>query len=146
MSFNIKVIIFISIVIDNFLIIEGKFKNYMDLEDLVIKHENQDNVYLRDVADISFTDADTTSYARQNNQPVVMLDVKKRAGANIINAIDQIKVVVEGLQKSFPKNMKLTYTNDQSIMIRSQISNLENSIVFFFSLKIKPNSLKSFFT
>ena len=102
----------------------------MDLEDLVIKHENQDNVYLRDVADISFTDADTTSYARQNNQPVVMLDVKKRAGANIINAIDQIKVVVEGLQKSFPKNMKLTYTNDQSIMIRSQISNLENSIVF----------------
>ena len=116
--------------IDNFLIIEGKFKNYMDLEDLVIKHENQDNVYLRDVADISFTDADTTSYARQNNQPVVMLDVKKRAGANIINAIDQIKVVVEGLQKSFPKNMKLTYTNDQSIMIRSQISNLENSIVF----------------
>ena len=116
--------------IDNFLIIEGKFKNYMDLEDLVIKHENQDNVYLRDVADISFTDADTTSYARQNNQPVVMLDVKKRAGANIINAIDQIKVVVEDLQKSFPKNMKLTYTNDQSIMIRSQISNLENSIVF----------------
>ena len=116
--------------IDNFLIIEGKFKNYMDLEDLVIKHENQDNVYLRDVADISFTDADTTSYARQNNQPVVMLDVKKRAGANIINAIDQIKIVVEDLQKSFPKNMKLTYTNDQSIMIRSQISNLENSIVF----------------
>ena len=116
--------------IDNFLIIEGKFKNYLDLNNLVIKHENQDNVYLRDVADVSFTDADTTSYARQNNQPVVMLDVKKRAGSNIINAIDQIKVVVESLQKTFPKNMKLTYTNDQSIMIRSQISNLENSIVF----------------
>ena len=116
--------------IDNFIIIEGKFKDYNDLRDLVIKHEDQDNVYLRDVADVSFTDADTTSYARQNGQPVVMLDVKKRAGGNIINAIDQLKVVVEDLKNSFPDDMSLTYTNDQSVMIRSQISNLENSIVF----------------
>ena len=116
--------------IDNFIIIEGKFKDYNDLRDLVIKHEDQDNVYLRDVADVSFTDADTTSYARQNGQPVVMLDVKKRAGGNIINAIDQLKAVVEDLKNSFPDDMSLTYTNDQSVMIRSQISNLENSIVF----------------
>ena len=82
------------------------------------------------MADVSFTDADTTSYARQNGQPVVMLDVKKRAGGNIINAIDQLKMVVEDLKNSFPNDMSLTYTNDQSVMIRSQISNLENSIVF----------------
>ncbi|MED5302043.1 MAG: efflux RND transporter permease subunit, partial [Bacteroidota bacterium] len=116
--------------IDNFIIIEGKFKDYNDLRDLVVKHEDQDNVYLRDVADVSFTDADTTSYARQNGQPVVMLDVKKRAGGNIINAIDKLKMVVEDLKNSFPDDMSLTYTNDQSVMIRSQISNLENSIVF----------------
>ena len=116
--------------IDNFIIIEGKFKNYRDLFNLIVKHEDQDNVYLRDVADVSFTDADTTSYARQNGQPVVMLDVKKRAGGNIINAIDQLKVIVEDLQQSFPRDMSITYTNDQSVMIRSQISNLENSIVF----------------
>ena len=59
-----------------------------------------------------------------------MLDVKKRAGGNIINAIDQLKVIVEDLQQSFPRDMSITYTNDQSVMIRSQISNLENSIVF----------------
>ena len=48
-------------------------------------------------ADVSFTDADTTSYARRG-QPVVMLDVKKGAGGNIINAIDQLKMVVEDLK------------------------------------------------
>ena len=116
--------------IDNFIIIEGKFKDYRDLSNLIVKHEDQDNVYLRDVADVSFTDADTTSYARQNGQPVVMLDVKKRAGGNIINAIDKLKIIVEDLQQSFPRDMSITYTNDQSVMIRSQISNLENSIVF----------------
>ena len=116
--------------IDNFMIIDGKFKNLSELNSLVVKHEDNDNVYLRDVANVSFSDADTTSYARQNGQPVVMLDVKKRAGANIINAIDKLKVQVVDLQGKFPKDMNLTYTNDQSIMIRSQVSNLENSIVF----------------
>ena len=116
--------------IDNFILIEGKFKDFRDLNNLVVKHEENDNVYLRDVASVSFSDSDTTSYARQNSQPVVMLDVKKRAGENIINAIDRLKVEVEELEKTFPEDMKLTYTNDQSVMIRSQVSNLENSIVF----------------
>ena len=116
--------------IDNFILIEGKFKDFRDFNNLVVKHEENDNVYLRDVANVSFSDSDTTSYARQNSQPVVMLDVKKRAGENIINAIDKLKVEIEGLKKSFPSDMKLTYTNDQSVMIRSQVSNLENSIVF----------------
>ena len=116
--------------IDNFIIIEGKFKDFRDFNSLVVKHEDNDNVYLRDVANVSFSDSDTTSYARQNNQPVVMLDVKKRAGENIIIAIDKLKIEIEELEKSFPSDMKLTYTNDQSVMIRSQVSNLENSIVF----------------
>tara|TARA_Y200000002_G_scaffold382662_1_gene400609 strand:+ start:9250 stop:12774 length:3525 start_codon:yes stop_codon:yes gene_type:complete len=116
--------------VDNFIIIDGKFKDFKDLENLVVKHENNDNVYLRDIANISFSDSDTTSYARQNGQPVVMLDIKKRAGENIINAIDKLKIVVKDLQKEFPEDMILTYTNDQSVMIRSQVSNLENSIVF----------------
>ena len=116
--------------IDNFIIIDGKFKDINELNNLVVKHENDDNIYLRDVANISFSDSDTTSYARQNGQPVVMLDIKKRAGENIINAIDKLKVVVKDLQKNFPADMNLTYTNDQSVMIRSQVSNLENSIVF----------------
>ena len=116
--------------IDNFIIIDGKFKDFDDLNSLVVKHEDNDNVYLRDVANVSFSDADTTSYARQNSQPVVMLDVKKRAGENIINAIDKLKLEIGRLEKSFPSDMRLTYTNDQSVMIRSQVSNLENSIVF----------------
>ena len=116
--------------IDNFILIEGKFKDFRDFNSLVVKHEENDNVYLRDIANVSFSDSDTTSYARQNSQPVVMLDVKKRAGENIINAIDKLKIEIEELEKSFPGDMKLTYTNDQSVMIRSQVSNLENSIVF----------------
>jgi multidrug efflux pump subunit AcrB len=116
--------------IDHFVIIEGKYNNYNDLRNLVVKHEDNKNIYLWEVADVSFGDSDTSSYARQNGSPVVMLDVKKRAGANIINAIDKIKQLVNTAQlNQLPNDIVVTYTNDQSNKIRSQISNLENSII-----------------
>ena len=117
--------------IDHFVIIEGKYTNYNDLRNLVVKHEDAKNIYLWEVADVSFGDADTSSYARQNSSPVVMLDVKKRAGANIIKAIDKIKVLLTAFKKkTLPNDIEVTFTNDQSNQIRSQISNLENSIIF----------------
>ena len=117
--------------VDHFVIIEGKYSDYRLLNDLVVKHEDNKNIYLRDVAKVSFGDTDTTSFARQNGNPVVMLDIKKRGGANIIKAIDQIKkIITSAKEKQIPKNIDITYTNDQSIQIRSQISNLENSIIF----------------
>ena len=51
-----------------------------------------------------------------------MLDVKKRAGGNIINAIDQLKVIVEDLQQSFSKDMSITYTNDQSVRLDHKLA------------------------
>jgi len=117
--------------VDHFVIIEGKYSDYRLLNDLVVKHEDNKNIYLRDIAKVSFGDTDTTSFARQNGNPVVMLDIKKRGGANIIKAIDQIKkIITSAKEKQIPKNIDITYTNDQSIQIRSQISNLENSIIF----------------
>lgn len=118
--------------IDHFILIDGKFKSPEELQEIVVKHEGTDNIYLRDVADVSYGDTDTTSYARQNNNPVVMIDVKKRAGSNVINAIDKIRLLVaEAKNKNIlASDMSVSFTNDQSFKIRSQISNLENSIIF----------------
>ena len=80
--------------IDHFVKIDGKFKTKEEILNLVVKHEGVDDVFLYEVADVSFGDVDITSYARQNGSSVVMLDIKKRAGENIISAIDKIKVIV----------------------------------------------------
>lgn len=118
--------------IDHFVIIDGKFKSEQELGNLVVKHEESDDIRLRDVADVSFGDVDTVSYARQSGNPVVMIDIKKRGGANIIEAIDKVKVIVdEAWGTEIPKKtIEISLTNDQSVQIRSQISNLENSIIF----------------
>lgn len=117
--------------IDHFVMFEGKFENVEEIENLIVKHDGNKDVYLYEVADVSFGDTDTTSFARQSNKSVVMLDIKKRAGANIIEAIDNVKEIVYLAEEGGVfGGMTVTFTNDQSNQIRSQVSNLENSIIF----------------
>ena len=59
-----------------------------------------------------------------------MLDIVKRAGANLIETSNKINEIIDVAKKTeFPENLDISITNDQSDMTRSQVSNLENSII-----------------
>lgn len=108
----------------------GQFSNVKQISDIIIKSENMNPVYLRDIAEVSLGFKDATSYARSDRLPVVSLDVVKRSGYNLLDASDQIKAIVAKAQiEKFPEDLKVFLFNDQSIQIRKQVSELENSII-----------------
>ncbi|PCH67211.1 MAG: copper transporter [Bacteroidetes bacterium] len=108
----------------------GEFKSPKEIEGIIVKHEKQRIVYLRDIGTVNFDYEEAKSYARQELAPVVMLDVIKRSGANLLDASDKINAIIEEAKKDvFPANLQLSITNDQSDMTRSQVANLENSII-----------------
>ncbi|WP_405611471.1 efflux RND transporter permease subunit [Polaribacter sp. Asnod1-A03] len=109
----------------------GEIDQPNDLENFVVKSENNNPIYLKDVATVSFKDKDKTTFARERGEPVVMLDVKKRAGENMVAASEQIKVIVdEATENYFPKDLKVTITNDQSDKTIGQVDDLVNNIIF----------------
>jgi len=108
----------------------GEFKSAKEIEDIVIKQEFGNIVYLRDVANVSFKEQEKTSYAREFSQPVVMLDVTKRGGENLINASEQIDVIIAKAKANyFPSNLYISKTNDQTNDTKTMVSDLENSII-----------------
>jgi multidrug efflux pump len=109
----------------------GEFKDWREIEDIIVKQEKFNIVYLRDIAEVSFEFKERDSYAREFGSPVVMLDVKKRAGQNLIEASNQINAIVEEMKsESFPENLSVTITSDQSEQTKNQVNELENSIIF----------------
>ena len=108
----------------------GEFSNPQQLLDIVVKHEKGNIVYLRDVATIEFDYIEKQSYARLRKEPVVMVDIVKRSGENLLNATDKIKAVLDKAQKDiFPPDLKINITNDQSSQTKDMVSNLENNII-----------------
>lgn len=109
----------------------GDFENAKQIEDVIVKNEKFNIVYLRDIAEVVFEDKEKESYAREYQQPVVMVDVKKRAGENLINASDSIKsILADAKENVFPSDLEITITGDQSRQTRTQVGELENSIIF----------------
>ena len=111
--------------------ITGEFKNPDELNDIIIKTEENKIVYLSDVAEVIDTYKERESYARSNRLPVVTVNVVKRSGENLLDASDKIKEILQDAKaERFPADLNISITNDQSTRTRSQVSDLENSIIF----------------
>jgi len=116
----------------------GEFTKVEQIENIIVKAEEQRPIYLKDVAEVkdsykerqSYARLATTKFAEEGSFPVISLMVKKRSGANLIEASEQIDEILEKAQKErLPQTLDVTLTNDQSIYMKRQISNLENSII-----------------
>ena len=109
----------------------GEVDQPSELENFIVKAENGNAIYLKDVATVSFKEKDKTTFARKSGEPVVMLDVKKRAGKNMVAAAEQIAVIVEEAKANvFPKDLVVSITNDQSEKTIGQVDDLVNNIIF----------------
>lgn len=111
--------------------IVGEFDNMQDIEGIVVKREQSRTIYLRDVADVIDGFAEPTTMSRLNGQPVVSVQVIKKGGENLLNATDKIFKVLDRAKETgaLPATLSVTITNDQSDLIRKQLSNLENSLI-----------------
>lgn len=108
----------------------GEFEEPEDLLEVVIKHEKGNIVYLGDIAEVEFDYKEKQNYARLGKDPVVMVDVVKRSGENLLIATDKINVILEDAKKNrFPKGLEVTITNDQSQQTRDMVDSLENNII-----------------
>jgi len=109
----------------------GEIESPSELENFVVKSEKGNAIYLKDVATVTFKETDKTTYARKFGEPVVMLDVKKRAGENMVAAAEQIREIVkEAKANIFPQDLEVIITNDQSSVTIGQVDDLVNNILF----------------
>ncbi len=109
----------------------GEIDKPADLNNFVVKSQNDNPIYLKDVAKVYFKEKDRTTYARDFGDPVVMLDVKKRAGKNMVEAIEQIKEIVKDAKTNkLPPDLEINFSNDQSSITTGMIDDLVNNIIF----------------
>ncbi len=108
----------------------GEIQNPSDLGEFVVKNE-LGAIYLKDISTIRFKDMDATTHAREFGQSVVMLDVKKRGGKNLIQAAEAIRKIVDNARSTIiPQDVEVAISNDTSTITINQVNDLINNILF----------------
>jgi multidrug efflux pump subunit AcrB len=108
--------------------IVGEFKDVDDLRNVLISK----GVYLKDIAEVKDDFADRESFSRLKGQDVITLNVIKKTGENLIDAVDEIKVILDNFEQTAPQGLDIVTTGDQSDMTRNSVSNLFNTIILGF--------------
>lgn len=74
--------------------VDGEFKTIDEIADVIVKDEDYRIVYVRDVATVTDSYKERTSYSRSNRLPVVTVDVVKRSGENLLITAKKIKDII----------------------------------------------------
>tara|TARA_R110002126_G_scaffold75469_28_gene188457 strand:- start:10831 stop:13890 length:3060 start_codon:yes stop_codon:yes gene_type:complete len=109
--------------------VPGVIENLDDVLSMPIKVDGDTVITFGDVATISRSFKDPLGFARINGQPAVVLEVKKRSGANIISTIEQTKALIDQASSQFPDGMQINYIMDQSKEVKNMLSDLLNNVL-----------------
>jgi len=109
--------------------VPGEFHTPEEIYGLVVGLHQGRPVYLKDVARVVDDFKDELSRSRLNGEDAVNLQIKKRAGENILFITDEVDRLIEERMLTWPKGLKVTKLMDQSKEIRSMIADLENNII-----------------
>lgn len=109
--------------------VPGLFENVNDILNMPLKTSGDSVVTVRDIASVRRTFEDRETYARLNGKPAISLEIKKRTGENIIATVNAVKELVAEERQSWPKEITVTFSSDDSKNIRNMLRDLQNNVL-----------------
>jgi len=109
--------------------VPGVIEDVNDVMSLPVKVTDDSVVVFNDVASISRTFKDPDSFARLDGQPTLVLEVKKRLGANIIETVEAVRAAIELDRAGLPPTLEIGFHQDKSEQTRTMLFDLQNNVI-----------------
>lgn len=107
----------------------GLIETQEDLFDIPIAANQFGVLTLSDIAEVRRTFKDAQRYSYANGERSISIDVQKRKGANLIEAMDKIDVMVEEMLPTLPPAVKISYLNNTAPIVLEQNLGLQGNMV-----------------
>lgn len=109
--------------------VPGVIERLEDVMSMPLKVDGDRVVTFGDVAWIRPGFKDPDGFARIDGQPALVLEISKRAGANIIATIAQVQGLLEEARGLLPEGLEVTTITDQSEMVEEMLDELLNNVL-----------------
>ena len=109
--------------------VPGVIETIQQLTELPIKVGEKTNLKFGDIATIRKAYSDTESWSRVNGSGAIVLDVKKRVGANVIEVVEATKKLIDEDIESIQGNTEVSYLYDDSQSVLNLLNDLGNNVI-----------------
>ena len=109
--------------------VPGVIDNVEDMLNMPVKVVGDQVVTFQDIASVRSTFKDPEGFARVGGKPAMVLEVKKKVGANIIETIEEVQALVTEHQKLWPQGLEHSYIMDQSTQVKTMLDDLLNNVM-----------------
>ncbi len=109
--------------------VPGVIETLQQLTELPIKIGEKTNLKFGDIATIRKAYSDTESWSRVNGSSAIVLDVKKRVGANVIEVVEATKKLIDEDIGSIQGNTEVSYLYDDSRSVLNLLNDLGNNVI-----------------
>ncbi len=108
--------------------VPGLIENASDLFDLPLASSADGVLTVSDIADVRRTFKDATRYAFANGSSSISLNVMKRNGANLVEAMTQVDTVVNEIRPTLPPAVSVSYINNTAPLVIEQNMGLQGNM------------------
>jgi hydrophobe/amphiphile efflux-1 (HAE1) family protein len=109
--------------------IHGRVTDPAQIGDLVVRHEAEHSIRVRDVGEVVDGEEDSDSAALVDGVPTVLLGIRKQSGANTVRVADLAKERIDDLRKQLPAGYGMDVVRDESGVIKTSVDAVKEHLV-----------------
>lgn len=113
-----------------------QLRSVEEYRNLILAWRNGAPLRLGDVARIENSAEDRRLAAWADGLPAVLVNVQRQPGANVIEVVDRIQVLLPHLAASLPAAAELAVLTDRTQSIRSSVRSVQHELVFAVALVV----------
>jgi CzcA family heavy metal efflux pump len=117
-------------------LVDGRVAGIEQIEELVVGANEGHPVRVRDFARVEMAPEPANTVVTADGLESVLVMVRSQPYGSTLEIVDQLRQEVEALKKQLPKDVKLTFFYDQSILVRESVRSVWDAILFGLLLSV----------
>lgn len=107
-----------------------------DYQQLIIAYRNGAALRLGDVAQATMGAEDERLAAWADDQQAIVLTIQRQPGANVIDVVDRIRLLLPNLRQSLPAGVDIKLMSDRTETIRASVRDVRNEMLIAIGLVV----------
>ncbi len=113
-----------------------QLKSPQDYAELILGYQDGATLRLRDVAQIIDGAENQRLAAWANENRAVLLNIQRQPGANVIEVVERVQVLLPQLQASLPGGLQVTVLTDRTQTIRAAVRDVQHELLLAIALVV----------